>query len=486
MSTIGVENLITGLDSNKLLFLIRVSETTECYDDMVKFVKQFIVLKSQKGEDLDKDERNLFSAAYRNVACTKRASWRTLSQGLSEYEYKVDKYRDMVENELEVICLEVLELLATKLYKNVEGNESEAEIFYLRMFGDYNHHLSEIKVQNESYKHLAEEYYQKALDIAEAKLPPIHTTRLRVALNFSVFCHEILKDTERACALAKTSFDSAMETLDDADSNAMEMLKLLRENESLWSCENDDVYEDNDGIDITKYGKKAKVTRHDPNSEESMLDMQKDMKQLGLMPQNKDDENNPMDQIRDNLYDIFAKINYNEQDHALYEDVIRLILEYEAYIDFSRFKCANKNEGCTYFGCDVFDCLCSGCFERKYGRIVMKERCLENMESIAIRVEWQRSEYVYYSMISMASLCSVKILFRILNRNSYRCNYLNLQDESYNTHFVLERYEPLRRNVPENDEGVKQKKEIVERCITDFGIYCIVGHVVAFVLTFQQ
>jgi len=51
--------------------------------------------------------------------------------------------------------------------------------------------------------HEAHEAYRLASEMASKILPPTHSTRLAVALNFSVFCNEIMKEPEKACDLAK-------------------------------------------------------------------------------------------------------------------------------------------------------------------------------------------------------------------------------------------------------------------------------------------
>merc|ERR1712130_1078100 len=133
----------------------------------------------------DVDERNLLSVAYKNVVGSKRASWRTLSGGFDDADEELlKKYKTIVETELEGICLEVINLLTAHLCKNVEGN------------GD------------ETNKKNAETFYKKAMEVAEANLNETHPTRLGLALNFSVCYYEILKEPEKACDLAKKSFDA--------------------------------------------------------------------------------------------------------------------------------------------------------------------------------------------------------------------------------------------------------------------------------------
>ena len=120
MSTSGgsdLDSLADGLDIKKLVELIRVAETAERYEDMCKFVKILVELKSKQTEDLDVDERNLLSVAYKNVVGAKRASWRTLSGGFDDADEELlNKYKGIVEEELEKICQEVLKLLTEHLF----------------------------------------------------------------------------------------------------------------------------------------------------------------------------------------------------------------------------------------------------------------------------------------------------------------------------------------------------------------------------------
>jgi 14-3-3 protein epsilon len=244
----NVDDLVKDLEVKKLVELVRVAETAERYEDMCKFVKQLVELKSAKGEDLDVDERNLLSVAYKNVVGSKRASWRTLSGGFDDADEELlKKYKGLVEDELEKICNEVLSLLTDHLCKNVEGNGDETEVFYLKMCGDYYRYLSEFRTESEDYKKKAEEFYKKAMDVAEANLNETHPTRLGLALNFSVCYYEILKQPEKACDLAKKSFDAAIEKLDTLNDASYKdstlIMQLLRDNLTLWTSSNEEADE---------------------------------------------------------------------------------------------------------------------------------------------------------------------------------------------------------------------------------------------------
>merc|ERR1719326_984416 len=236
----SLKDLTKDLDIKKLVDLVRVAETAERYEDMCRFVKRLVTMKSKKGEDLDVDERNLLSVAYKNVVGAKRASWRTLAGGFDDADEELlKKYKTIVETELEAICQEGLSLLKDHLCKNVEGNGDETEVFYLKMCGDYYRYLSEFRTETEEYKANAEKFYKEAMDVAEANLKETHPTRLGLALNFSVCYYEILKEPEKACDLAKKSFDAAIEKLDDLQDESYKdstlIMQLLRDNLTLWT-----------------------------------------------------------------------------------------------------------------------------------------------------------------------------------------------------------------------------------------------------------
>jgi len=241
----AVSDLTESLSVEKMVDLVRVAETAERYDDMCKFVRKLVEMKSAEGKDLDVDERNLLSVAYKNVVGSKRASWRTLSGGFDDADAELlEQYKKLVEDELEAICKEVLALLTDHLCKNVKGNGDETEVFYLKMCGDYYRYLSEFKTDDEEIKSKAEEHYKQAMDVAEANLNETHPTRLGLALNFSVCYYEILKKPEKACDLAKKSFDAAIEKLDTLNDASYKdstlIMQLLRDNLTLWTSNDDD------------------------------------------------------------------------------------------------------------------------------------------------------------------------------------------------------------------------------------------------------
>jgi len=247
-SAIEVENY----NQKDLLSLARIAEAAERYPDMCRFMHQLITKKCAGNETLSIDERNLLSVAYKNVVGSKRQSWRTLSAGnFSDLDANVvKKYKELVENELETVCQEVLSLLKEGPVKKIsdestdETMSDEDGVFYLKMCGDYYRYLAEFKESDDKHKSDAEAYYTRAMKLAEGKLPETHPTRLGLALNFSVCYYEILKKKKEACDLAKKAFDAAIEKLDTLNDASYKdstlIMQLLRDNLTLWTSEGQD------------------------------------------------------------------------------------------------------------------------------------------------------------------------------------------------------------------------------------------------------
>jgi 14-3-3 protein epsilon len=58
------------------IFLARVAEQAERFEDMVDFLA---VVLDVKGQDVTSDERNLLSVAFKNLISSKRAACRTIA-----------------------------------------------------------------------------------------------------------------------------------------------------------------------------------------------------------------------------------------------------------------------------------------------------------------------------------------------------------------------------------------------------------------------
>jgi len=58
------------------IFLARVAEQAERYEDMVDFLEEVL---AEKGATVNPDERNLLSVAFKNLISSKRSACRTIT-----------------------------------------------------------------------------------------------------------------------------------------------------------------------------------------------------------------------------------------------------------------------------------------------------------------------------------------------------------------------------------------------------------------------
>ncbi|XP_030947264.1 14-3-3 protein 7 [Quercus lobata] len=228
-----------------LVYLARLAEQAERYDEMVEAMKKVAKLDVE----LTVEERNLVSVGYKNVIGARRASWRILSsieqkeeaKGNEQNVKRIKEYRQRVEDELAKICNDILSVIDNHLLPSSSSGEST--VFYYKMKGDYYRYLAEFK-SAEDRKEAADQSlkaYEAATSTAASDLAPTHPIRLGLALNFSVFYYEILNSPERACHLAKQAFDEAIAELDSLNEESYKdstlIMQLLRDNLTLWTSD---------------------------------------------------------------------------------------------------------------------------------------------------------------------------------------------------------------------------------------------------------
>jgi len=227
---------------NDLIFLAKIAEQAERYEEMVIYMKR--VVKSKAG--LNAEERNLLSVAYKNVIGSRRSSWRIVNsieqkeiQRGASHIAPISAYRKRIEIEVGEICDDITQLLEKVLVP--AATDTETTVFFLKMKGDYHRYHAETCADAcEAQKKLALSSYSNAMQKATHSpgLIPTHPIRLGLALNFSVFFYEILKNTEKGCEMARQAFDDAcpdLEALDEENyKESTLIMHLLRDNLTLW------------------------------------------------------------------------------------------------------------------------------------------------------------------------------------------------------------------------------------------------------------
>mmetsp|Transcript_143546 Transcript_143546/g.357721 ORF Transcript_143546/g.357721 Transcript_143546/m.357721 type:complete len:249 (+) Transcript_143546:82-828(+) len=220
------------------IFMARLAEQAERYDDMCEYMKRAAMM----GIELDLEERNLLSVAFKNSLGSVRQAWRvTVSdeQRLPHAAQWIRDYRARLEAELDSKCTEILAALDTHLIPKT--TDDEAKVFFMKMKGDYHRYHAEF--QNEGGRAeaagKAQAAYKDALAQAETLLGPAHPMRLGLALNYSVFFNEVLGQTQEAVQLARGTLEAATGALEGLDPErqreSAQIMQLLSDNLQLWT-----------------------------------------------------------------------------------------------------------------------------------------------------------------------------------------------------------------------------------------------------------
>ena len=222
------------------IFLARVAEQAERYDDMVEFLR--LVLK-EKGGDANSDERNLLSVAFKNLISSKRAACRTITAieqnpKYAKFNDALLNYKGQIEKKLASDCQMIIDMIEAEVLS--KSCENEAKAFFVKMVGDYYRYIAENAKGDdlEQVKAKALKAYEEAEKI---DLAPCNPIKLGLALNFSVFNYEVLKDHAKACSLADNALQSALDKIDELEEDdfrdAKSIIELLKENLTLWKEE---------------------------------------------------------------------------------------------------------------------------------------------------------------------------------------------------------------------------------------------------------
>ena len=210
----------------KNVYLAMLAEQCSRYKEMVQFLEDMV---KQRDKDLNSDERNLLSIAYKNSISGGRSAVRTIMAYEAKEKKKenstflpyITEYKKQVEDELTKLCQGVLKTTDEQLLKKAE--DDEAKVFYIKMKGDYNRYIAEY---------------------AEGDLKKqVSDDALKAYLNFSVFYYEVINDHKKAIEIAKAAVEKADKELpnidEDADENrdTVSIYNLLKENLDMWVSE---------------------------------------------------------------------------------------------------------------------------------------------------------------------------------------------------------------------------------------------------------
>jgi 14-3-3 protein epsilon len=235
-----------GFSREDFIFLAKMSEQCERYDEMLGFVRKFV---SMSDKVLTPEEKHVFAAAYKNAVGNRRAELKVLTvieqkeqrktNVKDEVESSISSYKKTITKELSDLCHELINLIDTKLLQSSKFPLNE--IYFKKMRGDYFRYLAECMSETDSPAIIesCSKTYQEADQTAKANIPPTHPLRLGLQLNMSVFEFEILQNPGRAIQIASTALDEAFANIDKIRDEYFKestlIMQLLRDNLTLWS-----------------------------------------------------------------------------------------------------------------------------------------------------------------------------------------------------------------------------------------------------------
>ena len=126
------------------IFLARVAEQAERFDDMVDFLEEVLTIK---GGSVNPDERNLLSVAFKNLISSKRAACRTISAieqnpKYSKFNAALIAYKTNIEDQLHKDCQKIIGMINNRVL-NTECTD-EAKAFFTKLIADNHRYVSEM------------------------------------------------------------------------------------------------------------------------------------------------------------------------------------------------------------------------------------------------------------------------------------------------------------------------------------------------------
>lgn len=118
----------------ELVYMAKICEQTERYNEMLDYIRQ--ILKHPQTENLQVEDRNLLSVAYKNCVGNLRTSWRIIetlekkeeSKAVSPETQKhlelIKVQKKSIEKELNEICKEIIDTLDDRLIPSASDSSS--------------------------------------------------------------------------------------------------------------------------------------------------------------------------------------------------------------------------------------------------------------------------------------------------------------------------------------------------------------------------
>lgn len=230
------------------LWKAKLAQEANRFEDMAMYMRQVF----ESGVRMTKDEDNMLAAAYKHLLDSKRTSRRNLitvehMDSVAPLEASMARnYRERVEGELLALCTEMLTVIGNWLASpRAQSSEPESNVFYWKLYADYKRYAAEATADMLDRAAVVAESraaYERAEQMGRDSLRPIDPIRLGLMLNYSVFLYQMCDQHRQGHDLAKQAYEDAVAEIDAIEDHmydeSMLILRLIRDNLSIWVKEN--------------------------------------------------------------------------------------------------------------------------------------------------------------------------------------------------------------------------------------------------------
>ena len=243
------------LDKEELLNRCKLNDLIENYGEMFEYLKELSNIKI----DLQADELELITRCTKCQIGHKRGQYRKLLT-LIDNDKIVDNQKNFslleilrkkLSEEILQLCNKTIEISQNFLRNNPTFSK-KTQLYFTKTIADHYRYIYEIN-NNEDIKMKAKDYYEKSLQtIKECKYATTETPYLTFFLNYSVFLHDTMKNTEESIKVSKNCLYDALkdteEIVDNSQKDIVLLCQMLKDNISLWKTEFNEGNNDNNNL----------------------------------------------------------------------------------------------------------------------------------------------------------------------------------------------------------------------------------------------
>ena len=232
------------IDRDELLNRCKLNDLIENYGEMFEYLKELSNMKI----DLQTDELELITRCTKCYIGHKRGQYRKILT-LIDKDKIVDNQKNFtlleilrkkLSEEILQLCNKTIEI-SQNFLRNNPSFSKKTQLYFTKTIADHYRYIYEIN-NKEDVKMKAKDYYEKSLQtIKECKYATTETPYLTFYLNYSVFLHDTMKNTEESIKVSKNCLYDALkdteEIVDNSQKDIVLLCQMLKDNISLWKTE---------------------------------------------------------------------------------------------------------------------------------------------------------------------------------------------------------------------------------------------------------